>query len=279
MNEQRKKLKLRRVILETVMWVVTLIHIYPIFLVAISALKPKEDLYDNPIALPARITFDNFINAFNKMDYLRSLFNTLLLVSITVFIIIFLSSAASYAIVRRNTKFYNKLYFFFLAGMMMPFHMIMIPLFKYMTMFKLINTYHGIIIVWLGITAGFSMFVFSGFIKTVPKELEESGLIDGCGLYRIYFLIVFPILKPVVATLTVLMTFRYWNDFLMPMLFLSKNSMKPLVPRLASFVGEYFNDWSLIFSAIFMIVYPVLVVYIFAQKYIIKGLTAGAVKG
>jgi raffinose/stachyose/melibiose transport system permease protein len=192
---------------------------------------------------------------------------------------VFIASAAAYAIIRRNNGFYNALYLLFLAGMIVPFQMTMIPLYKTMVKFEFINTYYGMIFVYLGLTASFSIFVLSGFVRGVPKELEEAAKIDGCGMYRTFFSIVMPLMRSAIVTVAILNTFNIWNDFLMPMLFLPKQEMKTLTVQLFSFVGQYFNDWSPIFSGIFLIVYPLIIIYAFAQRFIIKGITAGAVKG
>lgn len=271
--------KKRNRLLEILLWLLALIHIYPILLVLISALKTRPDLATNPFGLPKQITLEHFQNAFKTMNYFRSTFNSALITGIAVFILVLITSMGAYAIIRKNNKFYNLLYIFFMAGMVVPFQMSMIPLYKLMLGLHLINTYHGIIFIYLAILTPFSLFLFTGFIKTVPKELEESAVIDGCGIYGTFFKIVFPLLKPAIATIAVLDSFNIWNDFLQPLLFLTSRDMKTLVVQLFSYVGQYFNNWSPIFAAIFLIVYPMLIIYLFAQRSILKGLTAGAIKG
>lgn len=136
---------------------------------------------------------------------------------------------AAYAITRRKKKVYDKLYMYFLAGMIIPFQMTMIPLYSMMVKLNLVNTYGGVLLIYLAALAPFSIFLFSGFIKTIPKDLEEAALIDGCGVYSTFFKIVFPLLMPVVATVAILNIFNLWNDFLMPTLFLTDRGKKRLL--------------------------------------------------
>jgi raffinose/stachyose/melibiose transport system permease protein len=277
--EEGRKGRIPYFVSQAVLWILAVVYIYPVVLVMLSALKTKAELAVNPFGLPSRITFEHFTTAFQTMHFFKSVFNSLIITGISVFILVFIASAAAYAIIRRNNRFYNGLYLFFLAGLIVPFQMTMIPLYKLMVNLEFINSYHGIILVYLALTAPFSIFILSGFVRGVPRELEEAAKMDGCGLYRTFFSIVMPLMKPALATVAILNTFHIWNDFLMPMLFLPSTGMKTLTVQLFSFVGQYFNDWSPIFAGIFLIVYPLVIVYVFAQRFIIKGITAGAVKG
>jgi raffinose/stachyose/melibiose transport system permease protein len=273
-----KKSKLSLV--SILIWILAILYIYPIILVLISSLKSKAELYTNIIGLPKILYLDNFIIAFNKMNYFRSLSNNILILVIALVALTFITTMTGYAISRNmKKKLYVFLYSFFLSGIIIPFQMIMIPLYKFMSVLDLINTYHGVIMVYMATLTPISVFIYTGFIKTVPYELEEAAYIDGCGLFKRYYFIVLPLLKPAIATVVILNSFAIWNDFLMPTLFLNRTNMKTLIVSLYSFIGQYYNDWSLIFSSIFIIIYPILILYIFAQKYIIDGITAGAVKG
>ena len=265
--------------ISVIMWIIAIIYIYPILILLISSVKTTGDLAANPFGLPREITFQYFLQAFNTMHYLRSLFNTSLIAVLSVSILLIISSMAAYAIARKNNRFYNGVYMLFLAGLIIPFQMTMIPLYKVMNSTKLINTYQGMIFFYLALLCPFAVFLLTGFVKTVPKDMDEAAKIDGCGLFRTFFIIVFPLLKPALSTVGVLNLFAIWNDFLAPMLYLQKSSTMTLTVQLNSFRGMYVNNWSLIFTGVCMIVAPMLVIYIFAQRYIISGITAGAVKG
>ena len=270
---------IRKKILTVILWVMACFHIYPLILVLLSAVKSKQELAENPVGFPIWITLENFFQSFKTMNYLQSVMNTIIIAVFSVSILIILTSMASYAIARRSNRFYNGIYLFFLAGLIVPFQMVMIPLYKLMLNLQFINTYHGMIFLYLAMLAPFSIFILSGFVKSVPRELEEASLIDGCGTYQTFFYIVFPLLKPAVTTVAVLNIFNVWNDFMMPLLFMQKRARMTLTVQLSSFQGRYMNDWNLIFAGVCMIVLPMLIIYLIAQKNIIEGITAGAVKG
>ncbi|RKP51544.1 carbohydrate ABC transporter permease [Cohnella endophytica] len=261
------------------MWIVTLLYIYPILLVLLSAVKSKSELAMHPFGWPKKWTFDAFSKAFDTMHYLRSLLNTVGIAAISVAGVVLMAAMAAYVISRRDNRFYRGMYLVFLAGMIVPFQMAMIPLYKVLQTFHLINTYQGVIFIYLGMLAPFSVFILSGFVKGVPKELEEAAFVDGSGTYKTFFRIVLPLLKPAVTTVTVLNLFNVWNDFLMPMLYLSDSHKSTITVQLSAFQGMYNNDWSQIFAGVCLIVVPMLVIYLFAQRFIISGITAGAVKG
>ena len=197
---------------------------------------------------------------------------------VVVGVLLVTASMAAYAIGRKGKK-YNWIYFLFLSGMLVPFQMTMIPLYQFLMGLRLINKLSGVMCVYLASLAPFSVFLLTGFVKSVPLELEAAAYIDGAGLYRTFFTIVFPLLRGSLATVAVLNTFTIWNDFLMPMLFLQSKNKLTLTVTLANFQGMYFNDWSMIFAGVCLIVFPMLVIYLCAQKFVINGITAGAVKG
>ena len=169
------------------------IYLYPIFIILVSALKSKSELAQNPSGIPREITFEYFSKAFEKMNYLRTTGNTITVVLAVLVFTLLTSSMAAYAICRKGKK-YTWLYFVFLAGLMMPFQMRMIPLYKMIVNMKLINKLFGVVLVYCGSRAPMAVFFLTGFIKTVPKELEEAAQCDGAGLYRTFFTIVFPLL-------------------------------------------------------------------------------------
>lgn len=261
------------------LWIVALIEIYPILLVVLSAVKSKPELAANPFGFPKDVTFQFFSTAYETMHYFRSVSNTVLIAAVSVSVSVVMTSMAAYAIVRRKTRFHSFLYMLFLAGMIIPFQMTMIPLYKMMVDLGFYNSYHGIIMIYLALTAPFSVFLLVGFVKSVPRELEEAALIDGCGVFQTFFRIVLPLLKPALTTLCVLNLFSIWNDFLMPVLFLSDDRKMTITVQISKFQGMYSNDWSLLFAGICMIVLPMVVIYLLAQRFIINGITAGAIKG
>ncbi len=274
-----KMKKHRHIVLEIFLAALAILHLYPICLIALSAFKTTADLAQNPFGLPKEFVIENFVKAFDQMDYLRSAMNSLIVTFFSVTLLIVMSAATAYCIIRRNTRFYRILYMVFLFGLIVPYQMIMIPLYRIIKDMGLMSSYQGLILVYLAIFAPFSVFLFSGFVKTIPLELEEAAALDGCGIYRTFFSIVFPLLQPAMATIAVLNVFHVWNDFLQPLMFVQERKMNTLVIQIYQFVGEFSNKWPLIFAAICMIVVPIMIIFLFSQKYVINGITAGAVKG
>lgn len=253
------------------------VYVYPIVMVFLSSVKTKKDMARNPGGLPSEVTFEFIKKAWDKMNYTQSLFNTVFLVVVTVTLLICFTAMASYAIARKSKL--NWCYNLFLAGMMIPFQMRMIPLYKMILGIGLMNNLLGVVCIYLGALAPQAVFLLTGFVKAVPRELEEAAYIDGAGVFKTFFLVVLPLMKSAITTVAIINAFVIWNDYLMPMMFLQSRKNLTLTVTLANFKGMYFNDWSMIFAGVCLIVLPMIVVYLFGQKYIVNGITAGAVKG
>jgi raffinose/stachyose/melibiose transport system permease protein len=186
---------------------------------------------------------------------------------------------ASYMIVRKNNKFYNALYYIFQLSILLPFQVIMYPLYSQLKMFHMINQLPTLVVVQSGILIGFYSFLYAGFIKTVPIELEEAALIDGCTKYGIFFKIVFPLLRPITMTIVVLVALASWNDFIVPMVFMQQASVRTMPLIQFYLFGQYSQYVNVAFAAVLLSMIPVLIIYFAFQKYIVSGITAGAVKG
>lgn len=271
-------MKRTKILPSVITWAFAAIFSYPLILVPLSVFKTKQELYQNPLGLPTSLSPVNLVAAFESMKYLRSLFNTALITSLSVGIGILITAMAGYAIARRPGHLSQATYMFFLAGLIIPFQMIMIPLYKVMLGFKLMSTYQGMILLYVGQMTPFATFLIVGFMKTVPRELEEAACIDGCSSFATFFKIVFPLLMPIVSTIAILQIIGIWNDFMAPLLYLQKSDMQTLVVRLNGFMGEYFNDWSRIFSAILLIALPAVILYLFLRRYVMEGIVQGAIK-
>jgi raffinose/stachyose/melibiose transport system permease protein len=247
-------------------------------MILFSSVKTSVEMAINPFGIPKNITFESFIRVFHRMNYLQSVINTLTVTTLSVVIMLVIGSMAAYAIARRG-KIFLVFYYIFISGMLIPFQMTMIPLYKFLMGLHLLNKLTGVTFVYLALLAPLSIFLLTGFVRTVPRELEEASYIDGVGIYQTFFVIVLPLLRSSLVTVAVLNAFMVWNDFLMPMLYLQSRNKLTLTVTLANFQGMYFNDWPMIFSGVCLIVVPMLIVYFFAQRFIINGITAGAVKG
>jgi raffinose/stachyose/melibiose transport system permease protein len=195
------------------------------------------------------------------------------------------SAQAGWVLVRTKSRISSIIFFIFVASMVIPFQIVMFPLLSWFrtvtvaTGIRLLRTYQGIILAYIGFGAPLSIFMFHGFIKSIPLELEEAATIDGCKKYQIFYRIIFPILTPIQATVLVLNGIWIWNDYLLPLLVLGKGNDIMTIPlAVSNFAGAFVKQWDLILTAILMAMVPVIIFFLFAQKYIVKGMVAGAIK-
>ncbi|MEI3184076.1 MAG: carbohydrate ABC transporter permease [Lachnospiraceae bacterium] len=259
-----------------------LFYMMPFILVIINSLKRKVNIVKNPFMLidDKGVQLVNYVKAFTEMDFGAAFFNSILITGVSVFLILLCSSMTAYLFVRTNWLACRIFFALIVAYMVVPFQVIMIPLVSiYGNIFGILNSRATLIFMNLGFGTGMAIFMCHGFIKTnVPMALEEAAKIDGCTRLQIFFKIVLPLMKPILSTITILNTLGLWNDYLLPNLVLGKKALYTLPLAIRTFYGTFSNDLGKIMAALVMIVAPIIVVYIFLQKYIIGGVVAGAVK-
>lgn len=259
-----------------------LFYMMPFVLVIINSLKRKVNIVKNPLMLidDKGVQLVNYVKAFTEMDFGAAFFNSILITGVSVFLILLCSSMTAYLFVRTNWLACRIFFALIVAYMVVPFQVIMIPLVSiYGNIFGILNSRATLIFMNLGFGTGMAIFMCHGFIKTnVPMALEEAAKIDGCTRLQIFFKIVLPLMKPILSTITILNTLGLWNDYLLPNLVLGKKALYTLPLAIRTFYGTFSNDLGKIMAALVMIVAPIIVVYIFLQKYIIGGVVAGAVK-
>lgn len=264
--------------------ILSLIWLYPIFAVALNSFKANAAVNMDPFALPTAETFmgwDNYIKGmtFGNYPFLKSVFYS---VEITVFstvLILLCTSMAAWYIVRVNSAFSKLMYMLCAFSMIVPFQMVMFTLSSTADKLKL-NTPWTIPVVYLGFGAGLAVFMFTGFIKGIPLEIEEAAAIDGCGALTTYFRVVFPMMKSILVSVGVLEVMWIWNDYLLPYLVLDRTEYMTIPIHVQYLKGSYGTvDLGATMAVIMLSILPVIIVYLFCQKYIIKGVAAGAVKG
>ena len=259
-----------------------LFYMMPFILVIINSLKRKVNIVKNPLMLidDKGVQLVNYVKAFTEMDFGTAFFNSILITGVSVFLILLCSSMTAYLFVRTNWLACRIFFALIVAYMVVPFQVIMIPLVSiYGNIFGILNSRATLIFMNLGFGTGLAIFMCHGFIKTnVPMALEEAAKIDGCTRLQIFFKIVLPLMKPILSTITILNTLGLWNDYLLPNLVLGKKALYTLPLAIRTFYGTFSNDLGKIMAALVMIVAPIILVYIFLQKYIIGGVVAGAVK-
>ncbi|WP_308636162.1 carbohydrate ABC transporter permease [Paenibacillus silvisoli] len=265
-------------LLEIVIAVLALLFIYPLLLVVFNSFKTYEQVLTNILAFPETLMSDNYRAVWDLMGYPKLFMNTFLLTLVSVAGIVFIGSLAGYKLSRTKTKLSAFLFFLCISPMMIPFQSFMITLTKLSKSLHLINSLGGLSVIYLGLGAPLAVFMFHGFVKSLPLELEESGAIDGASRYGVFFRIVFPVMVPVISTVIILNVMWIWNDFLLPLIMLNG---KQSTLQLASykFFGQYKSEWQYALTAVVYTSIPPIAVFLFLQKYIIKGMVAGAVKG
>jgi len=261
--------------------ILAILFLTPIFLVLMNSFKGRFFISDTPFALPTAQTFagiKNYINGIAKTGFLSAFGYSLFITVFSVGTIVLFTSMTAWCITRVKSKLSSVIYFLMVFSMIVPFQMVMF------TMSKMANIMHldnpiGIIVIYLGFGAGLSVFIFSGFIKGIPHEIEEAATIDGCNPIQLFFLIVFPILKPISITVAILNTMWVWNDYLLPYLVIG-NSYKTIPIAVQYLQGGYGSrDMGAMMAMLVLAIIPIVVFYLTSQKYIIKGVVAGAVKG
>ena len=253
-----------------------LLFLAPLLIILNYSFKTKRELYiGNPLALPESLNLTNYQNAYAKLDLSVTFVNTALY---TIMAVAFLALLCG-AIARNKGRFYRFAYLYFIIGILIPAQALFLPIYIVGYRTGLVNTRVGVILMFIATNLSFGVFLMTSFMSTVPVELEEAARIDGCSVYRTYFTIVMPLLKPAMATLIIMQSFQIWNDYLLSSLYVSTNRLKTMTVAIQSLFSQQSSDYSTAFAAIVISVLPIAILFISLQKYFIKGMTVGAVKG
>jgi raffinose/stachyose/melibiose transport system permease protein len=256
----------------------------PFILVIINVFKTKADIVSDPLALIGAhgFTMQNFPEAMAKMNFWNVFKNSLIITIISTVLTIFVSAMASFVIVRNGKwKFCSGLFALMVASMVIPFQVLMVPLVSvYGGIFGVLNHRITLILMHTGFSVSMATFMFHGAIHTnIPLELEEAALIDGCSRWQTFWKVVFPLLKPTIATVAIIDAMAFWNDYLLPSLVLTDKALYTIPIATQAFYGTYSTDIGLVMAALLLAMLPILILYLFLQKYIVAGVTSGAVKG
>ncbi|MGN0542520.1 MAG: carbohydrate ABC transporter permease [Acutalibacteraceae bacterium] len=279
----KSKSSFREAVTYIFLFILALAFLAPIAIIIMNSVKGNFYISQSPFSLPNYETFvgaENFIKGFKQSDFMKSFFNSAFITFFSVAGIVLMTSMTAWFIVRVKNKLTKLLYYLFVFSMIVPFQMVMYTMTYYAFELNL-NNRIGIIFIYLGFGAGLSVFMFSGFIKSIPTEIEEAATIDGCSPVKTFFLIVFPILKPTAITVAILNAMWIWNDYLLPYLVLGSGESKTLpVAVQMALTGGYGNkDMGALMAMLVLAILPIIIFYLFCQKYIIRGVAAGAVKG
>jgi raffinose/stachyose/melibiose transport system permease protein len=275
----------KKKIAHALMWVVLLVlficFIFPFILVVINVFKTKADITSNPLSIIGAhgFTLKNFPEAMKKMNFLTVFGNSLIVTVSSTIMTIVLSSMTAFVIVRNQKwKLCTLMFSLMIASMVIPFQVLMVPLVSVYG--SVLNSRITLILMHVGFSMSMAVFMFHGAIKTnIPLELEEAATIDGCNRWKTYWKVVFPLLKPTIATVGIINAMAYWNDYLLPSLVLKKKNLYTIPIATQAFYGTYSTDIGLIMAALLLAMLPILILYVFLQRYIVEGVTSGAVKG
>lgn len=255
-----------------------LIFLIPFYYVVSNSLKSFSEILTNTSSLPSVLQFQNYVNAFEQLNYLKVFTNSLIVTIASNIVLVIFCSMAAYMLVRTKKRISNVIFMLFVAAMVIPFQSIMIPLVKTAGTLGLLNSIWGLVIMYLGFGSGITIFLYHGFIKGIPVELEEAAIIDGCTPFGVFWKIVFPLLKPITVTIMILNSLWIWNDFLLPSLVLQDPELRTIPLATFFFFGQYTKQWDLALAALVLGIIPLLIFFFSMQKHIIKGITSGSIK-
>lgn len=265
---------------QVIMTVIALLFVAPLLIIVNYSFKTKKELYlTSPLSLPSSFQTENYRKAFDKLDLSHTFVNTFFYTLVSVLILALLCGMTAWAIARCKAKFFKFCFIYFIVGILIPFQALFLPIYIIGYKMNLTNTRYGIIFMYVATGISFGVFLMNSFMTTVPLELEEAARIDGCSVFRTYFTVVMPLLKPAIATLVIMQAFQIWNDYLLASLYVSKKNLKTLTVAIQSLFSAQSSDYTTAMAAIVISVLPIAVLFMSMQKYFIKGMTVGAVKG
>lgn len=276
----KKSRHCKNVLLGAVLWLLAIVFFIPIYYLIVSTFKSADAVTTHPFSLPTSFDFSHYIVAWEKMEYPKAFLNTFIITLFTVVFSLFIAALAAYSITRYKSKFNKFVFTLVLAGMMIPGQVSLVTLYTLVQNLHLNDSIWGMIVINCGGNTILPLFLYKSFIATsVPISIEEAAEIDGCGMFKRFVYIVLPMLKPITATVAIIVALGVWNDYMNPMLFLQSRENATLILEVQRNVGQFSIDWISMFPMLLMDVAPLAIFYLFMQKQIISGVVTGAVKG
>lgn len=274
----RERYRAGTVVREIMMIAAGLIFLFPLYVLLTISLKTPAETTDDTLGLPSSLNVENYRQAWDSASLGSAMINSMVVTGLSLVLLVLCGSAAAYVLSRRLSRLSTGLYVLFLLGLMIPIQLGMVPLYEFMKSAFLLQTYTSVILFSVGVHLPMTVFLYAGFMRAIPRDFEEAAAIDGSSWRRTYFQIMLPMVKPVTATVIILNVNAIWNDFLVPMLYLAGSAQQTLPVAVFAFRGEFSSDWAVLFAGMIIAIVPVLVAFVFLQKYIIRGF-AGGLKG
>ncbi len=257
--------------------VFAVIYIFPFTLILLNSFKERIDIIETPLALPSTLDLSNYITAFERMNYPFAFFNSLVITAVSVFVLIIFPSMLAYYLVRFNYRTNQVILIVLITSMIIPFQALMIPFVSIYGNLDMLNSRISLVYFYLGFGVALSTFMYHGFIKSIPLALDESAIIEGASKFQVFWQVIFPMLKPITATIVILNALWIWNDFLLPSLVLFQNA-RTLPLSTFTFFGQYTSEFGLAMAGLVLSILPIIILYLILQNQIISGITEGSVK-
>ena len=279
MRRKHKKHIIKTWILSIAALAVGIVFVSPLYLVFVNSVKTVREIYLSPLGLPVEISWNNFGRVMEKIDFGQALKNSLFFVVFGVAGLLVICSMAAYRLARHRTRVNKFVYLLLVSSILVPFQTVMIPLIKIIASIGLYNTRIGVLLAYYGYGIPFAVFLFYGFLSSIPREIEEAALLDGGSLFQVYRCIILPLLKPICVTVAVLDVLWIYNDFLLPFVLISDNELRTLPLVMYTFFTAYERPWDLAMASLTMVLTPAIIMFVILQKQITGGIVSGAVKG
>ena len=279
MRRKHKKHIIKTWILSIAALAVGIVFVSPLYLVFVNSVKTVREIYLSPLGLPVEISWNTFGRVMEKIDFGQALKNSLFFVVFGVAGLLVICSMAAYRLARHRTRVNKFVYLLLVSSILVPFQTVMIPLIKIIASIGLYNTRIGVLLAYYGYGIPFAVFLFYGFLSSIPREIEEAALIDGGSLFQVYRCIILPLLKPICVTVAVLDVLWIYNDFLLPFVLISDNELRTLPLVMYTFFTAYERPWDLAMASLTMVLTPAIIMFVILQKQITGGIVSGAVKG
>lgn len=279
MRSKKPPMSAPTIVLQIVMVIIALIFLAPFYFLLVNSVKSLGDIMVDAANWPTAFHFDNYSKAWEMTRFPEAFANSVIITVISNLIIAMLSAMAAYRMVRSNTRFNQIVFMLFVSAMVIPFQSIMIPLLQVINFLGVNNSIVGLILSYLGLGIPLSVFLFHGFVKGIPLEIEEAATVDGASPFRVFARIVLPMLKPMMVTVIILNCLWVWNDYLLPSLILQSPELRTIPLATFAFFGQYSKQWDMALPALVLGITPIIIFFLSLQKYIVEGVAAGSVKG
>lgn len=284
-NEQRKKSdprnkkKFKNGTIYVILILFSVVNAYPILWMVMNSFKSSQEFLANPLSIPHKIVFDNYISAWITANLGVLFFNSAFVVGVSVLLTVFLGALASYFLARFKFKMNKLIHTLFVFGMLIPIHAMLVPMFILITKLGLLDTHFTLVFPYIALNLPITVFILTSFMKAFPKDIEESAIMDGCGYFRIFWSIILPMTKPAIATVVILNFINVWNEFSYALVLINDPNLQTIPLGLANFAGKHSVDYGAQMAGLTMVLIPTLIFYLIMERDIVKGMTAGAVKG